>query len=70
MSTSGPLVHARIQKVLSELRGSNFDKFLCPQKLKGHIALGLFVYPSVCASITKIKLQFGNFINRFVTKSS
>ena len=28
------------------------------KKLKGHIALGLSVCPSVCASVTKIKLQF------------
>ena len=42
------------------------------KKLKAHIALGLSVLPSVspsvCASVTKIKLLFWNFINRFVIK--
>ena len=41
-------MHARIQKVLSE--GSTFDNVFMPptlKKLKGHIALGLSVRPSI-----------------------
>ena len=36
------------------------DFFMPPtlKKLKGHIALGLSVRPFLCASVTKIKLQF------------
>ena len=49
-----------MRSCLGGAKVSRINLFVPPtlKQLKGHIALGLYVRPSICASVTKITLQF------------